>query len=81
MVESYWNDGIYERIVVFDLYFWKMLFNSGYVVFNGLKCVVNFIENFGFINEDIIYLKLIGYEEDFLNYLKDLKFIGNIKFM
>ena len=58
-----------------------MPFNSGYAVFNGLKRVVNFIENFGFTNEDITYLKSIGYEEDFLNYLKDLKFTGNIKSM
>ena len=81
MAESYWNDGIHERIAVFDLYFRKMPFNSGYAVFNGLKRVVNFIENFGFTNEDITYLKSIGYEEDFLNYLKDLKFTGNIKSM
>ena len=57
MAESYWNDGIHERIAVFDLYFRKMPFNSGYAVFNGLKRVVNFIENFGFTNEDITYLK------------------------
>ncbi|TBW67719.1 nicotinate phosphoribosyltransferase, partial [Staphylococcus lugdunensis] len=69
------------RIAVFDLSFRKMPFNSGYAVFNGLKRVVNFIENFGFTNEDITYLKSIGYEEDFLNYLKDLKFTGNIKSM
>ncbi|MCG1145881.1 nicotinate phosphoribosyltransferase [Staphylococcus epidermidis] len=81
MAESYWNDGIHERIAVFDLYFRKMPFNSGYAVFNGLKRVVNFIENFGFTNEDITYLKSIGYKEDFLNYLKDLKFTGNIKSM
>lgn len=37
MAESYWNDGIHERIAVFDLYFRKMPFNSGYAVFNGLK--------------------------------------------
>ena len=53
MAESYWNDGIHERIAVFDLYFRKMPFNSGYAVFNGLKRVVNFIENFGFTNEYI----------------------------
>ena len=47
MAESYWNDGIHERIAVFDLYFRKMPFNSGYAVFNGLKRVVNFIETLG----------------------------------
>ena len=58
MAESYWNDGIHERIAVFDLYFRKMPFNSGYAVFNGLKRVVNFIENFGFTNEAVSYTHL-----------------------
>lgn len=81
MAESYWSDGIHERISVFDLYFRSMPFNSGYAVFNGLKRVIDFIEKFGFIDEDIQYLKSIGYKDDFLNYLKDLKFTGNIKSM
>lgn len=81
MVESYWNDNIYEKMVVFDLYFRKMLFNSGYVVFNGLKCVIDFIEYFGFLEFDLEYLKFIGYKDDFLLYLKDLKFIGSICLM
>ncbi len=37
MAESYWNDNIHEKMAVFDLYFRKMPFNSGYAVFNGLK--------------------------------------------
>ena len=60
MAESYWNDGIHERTAIFDLYFRSMPFNSGYAVFNGLKRVIDFIENFGFSDNDIEYLKTIG---------------------
>ena len=81
MVESYWNDGIHERTAIFDLYFRSMPFNSGYAVFNGLKRVIDFIENFGFSDNDIEYLKTIGYKDDFLSYLKNLKFTGNIRSM
>lgn len=81
MAESYWNDGIHERTAIFDLYFRNMPFNSGYAVFNGLKRVIDFIENFGFSDADIDYLKTIGYKDDFLSYLKNLKFTGNIRSM
>lgn len=80
MAESYWNDNIHEKMAVFDLYFRKMPFNSGYAVFNGLKRVIDFIEHFGFSESDLEYLKSIGYKDDFLSYLKDLKFTGSIRF-
>ena len=81
MAESYWNDGIHERYAVFDLYFRNMPFNSGYAVFNGLKRVIAYINNFHFSESDIKYLKSIGYQEDFLEYIKDMKFTGNIRSM
>ena len=48
MAESYWDDGIHERMAVFDLYFRSMPFDSGYAVFNGLKRVIEYINNFHF---------------------------------
>lgn len=81
MAESYWNDGIHERKAVFDLYFRKMPFESGYAVFNGLKRVIEYIKNFHFSEDDIEYLSSIGYPDDFLDYLKSLKFTGNIRSM
>ena len=71
MAESYWNDGIHERNAVFDLYFRNMPFGSGYAVFNGLKRMIQFIENFHFSDSDIEYLQSIGYKNDFLKYLKN----------
>lgn len=81
MAETYWNDGIHERLAVFDLYFRTMPFNSGYAVFNGLKRVIDYINSFQFSQTDIDYLKSIGYKEDFLDYLATLKFTGNIRSM
>ncbi|QLK86423.1 nicotinate phosphoribosyltransferase [Staphylococcus sp. 17KM0847] len=81
MAESYWFDGIHERKAVFDLYFRKMPFGSGYAVFNGLRRVIDFIEHCHFSKSDIAYLKSLGYRDDFLAYLADLRFTGNIRAM
>lgn len=81
MGETYWNDGIHERKAIFDLYFRSMPFNSGYAIFSGLERIVQFIENFKFTDSDIEYLREIGYQDDYLDYLKALRFTGNIRAM
>ncbi|GGI42328.1 nicotinate phosphoribosyltransferase [Mammaliicoccus stepanovicii] len=81
MGETYWNDGIHERTAIFDLYFRSMPFKSGYAVFSGLERIVQFLENLKFTDSDIDYLKEVGYKDDYLNYLKTLRFTGNIRAM
>ncbi|MED3622657.1 nicotinate phosphoribosyltransferase [Bacillus thermocopriae] len=82
MTETYWRDGIHNKRAVFELFFRKLPFGNGYAVFAGLEKVIQFIQNFRFTEEDIKYLKNeVGYEDDFLNYLKDLRFTGNIRAM
>ncbi|MGY0683301.1 nicotinate phosphoribosyltransferase [Mammaliicoccus sciuri] len=81
MGETYWNDGIHERTAIFDLYFRSMPFNSGYAIFSGLERIVQFIEHFKFTESDIEYLREVGYQGDYLDYLKSLRFTGNIRAM
>jgi nicotinate phosphoribosyltransferase len=81
MAETYWADGMHERRAVFDLYFRKLPFGNGYAVFAGLERVIEFIQNFKFSESDIQYLAELGYKEDFLNYLKTVRFTGSIKSM
>ncbi len=81
MGENYWNDGIHERTAIFDLYFRSMPFNSGYAIFSGLERIVQFIEHFKFTESDIEYLREVGYQDDYLDYLKSLRFTGNIRAM
>lgn len=79
MAETYWNDGIHERKAVFDLYFRRLPFKNGYAIFAGLERVIDFLENFRFTESDIAYLREeVGYEEDFLRYLKELRFTGTV---
>lgn len=81
MGETYWGDGIHERTAVIDLYFRSMPFNSGYAIFSGLERIVQFIENLKFTESDIEYLSEVGYKDDYLAYLKELRFTGNIRAM
>ncbi len=82
MMETYWRDGVHNRRAVFDLYFRKLPFGNGYAVFAGLERIINFIEGFGFTDQDIQYLREEAkYGEDFLEYLKGLRFSGSIRAM
>ncbi|GIO26557.1 nicotinate phosphoribosyltransferase [Ornithinibacillus bavariensis] len=81
MAETYWADNIHERKAVFDLYFRKLPFGNGYAVFAGLERVIEFVKNFKFSDSDIRYLAEQGYREDFLDYLRTVRFTGSIKSM
>lgn len=82
MVETYWRDGVHNRRAVFELYFRKLPFGNGYGVFAGLERVIQYVKDFGFTSEDLAYLKEeAGYKDDFLEYLKNLRFTGTIRCM
>lgn len=81
MAETYWADNVHNRRAVFDLYFRKLPFGNGYAIFAGLEKAIDFIQNFTFSDSDLTYLRELGYQEDFLDYLKGLTFTGSIKSM
>lgn len=82
MVETYWHDGIHNRKAVFELFFRKLPFGNGYGIFAGLERIIHYIENFRFTNSDIEYLREeFGYEEAFLEFLKEIRFTGKIRSM
>lgn len=79
MVQSYWEDGIHNKRAVFEVFFRKMPFGHGYAVFAGLEKVIDYISNFKFTESDLAYLREIGYPEDFLTYLKTVRFTGTLR--
>ena len=79
MAESYWADNIHNRKAVFELYFRKLPFGNGYAVFAGLERMLDYLKNFKFSETDIAYLRdEIGYDEDFISYLKEVRFTGTM---
>lgn len=79
MSETYWEDGIHNKKAVFEVYFRKLPFGNGYAVFAGLERIIQYLKDFRFSESDIDYLRdECGYAEDFLVYLKDLRFTGTV---
>ena len=79
MAESYWADNMHERKAIFELYFRKLPFGNGYAVFAGLERMLSYLKDFSFSESDIAYLREeVGYKDDFINYLKDVRFTGDM---
>lgn len=75
MMKTYWELGRADKKAVFECYFRKMPFKSGYAIFAGLERLVNYLDQLKFSEDDIDYLREVtDYPEEFLDYLKDFKF-------
>ncbi|WP_153733284.1 nicotinate phosphoribosyltransferase [Sporosarcina obsidiansis] len=82
MAETYWEDNMHDKRAVFELYFRKLPFETGYGIFAGLERIIEFIKAYCFTESDIAYLREeLGYEEDFLAYLQTVRFNGTIRAM
>ena len=76
---SYYKEGRQDEIAVFDAFYRKNPFNTGYGVMGGVDEIVDLIKNFHFTDEDIEYLKSTDqFPEDYLKYLRNLKFTGSV---
>jgi len=79
MAESYWADGIHDRKAVFELFFRNLPFGNGYAVFAGLERILDYLRDFHFSESDLAYLREeLGYEDDFISYLRDVRFTGDV---
>ncbi|KQU56348.1 MULTISPECIES: nicotinate phosphoribosyltransferase [Rossellomorea] len=81
MTKAYWDDNFHNRKAVFEVFFRKLPFGNGYAVFAGLERIIEFVKKFQFSDSDIDYLRELGYEEEFLQYLKEMRFTGTIRSM
>ncbi len=78
MAQGYWKQKM-NTPAVFDMFFRRQPFNSGFSVFAGLGPLLEAIEKFHFSKDDIAYLSSIGiFEKGFLDYLAAFRFSGDI---
>ena len=74
MMYTYFKKGISERNAVFEVYYREEPFGNGYSVFAGLEHVILYLNNLKFKESDLEYLKNeVGYDDDFIDYLRNLK--------
>ena len=78
MMQGYFKSGNTER-VVFDAFYRTNPSGNAFAIAAGLDQVIDYINGLHFGPEEIDYLRSTGmFEEDFLDYLKDFHFTGDI---
>ena len=78
MMQGYFKTQNTET-VVFDAFYRSNPCQGGYAIAAGLEQVIDYIKNLHFFPKDIAYLGSLGiFEQDFLDYLKDFHFSGDI---
>ncbi|SEA47950.1 nicotinate phosphoribosyltransferase [Psychroflexus halocasei] len=79
MAQVYFLNQNHEDQSVFDYFFRKLPFHSGYAIFSGLEVLIDILEDFKFTPEELQFLEKQGFHKDFINYLSDFQFNGEIK--
>ncbi|QED38590.1 nicotinate phosphoribosyltransferase [Antarcticibacterium arcticum] len=78
MAQVYFQNGQKDTTAVFDYFFRKLPFGNGYAIFAGLEDLLEVLENLRFNEKDLNYLKNQGFPRDFIEYLSQFRFRGNI---
>lgn len=79
MANGYFNNGMKDTVAIFDAFYRNNPDGGGYSIFAGLDDIIDYVKNLSFSSSDIEYLRKEGnFSEDFLEYLKDFKFTGDI---
>lgn len=79
MMQGYFKEQHANETVIFDAFFRVNPNGNGYSICAGLEQVIEYVENLHFDKEDVDYLRSTKmFDEDFLDYLANFKFSGDI---
>lgn len=79
MGNGYLKNNLHKRNTYFDVFFRNIPDNGGFAIAAGLQQVIEYIEDLHFNKEDIEYFRSKNiFSDDFLDYLKDFRFTGDI---
>ena len=79
MGNGYFSKGYKDRICYFDVFFRQCPDNGGFAIAAGLEQIIDYIQNLHFSENDIEYLRKRNiFSEEFLKYLADFRFTGDI---
>ncbi|MCD8379869.1 MAG: nicotinate phosphoribosyltransferase [Lachnospiraceae bacterium] len=79
MSNGYFHEGLQDRMAAFDVFYRNNPDQAGFAIFAGLEQVVEYVQNLHFDEEDIEYLRSLHmYSDEFLQYLRNFKFRGDI---
>ncbi|HUT16728.1 MAG TPA: nicotinate phosphoribosyltransferase [Acidobacteriota bacterium] len=77
MCASYFDNKKFEP-ATFDLFIRRLPENRSYFLFAGLEQVLLFPKSVKFTEEHLSYLKKQGFDQHFLDYLRNFKFTGDV---
>ena len=77
MCASYFDNKKFEP-ATFDLFIRRLPENRSYFLFAGLEQALLFLKTVKFTEAHLAYLKKQGFRADFLNYLRNFKFTGDV---
>ena len=79
MSNGYFENGMQDKIVYFDVFYRNNPDNGGFAIAAGLEQVVEYINNLRFTEEDVAYLRSKNcFCEEFLEFLLNFRFEGDI---
>lgn len=79
MMQGYFKNKDQNETVIFDAFYRSNPCDGGFAIAAGLDQVIQYVKELHFDDEDIKYLAGLGiFDKDFLDYLRDFKFTGDI---
>ncbi len=79
MMQGYFKNKDRNETVIFDAFFRNNPCGGGYSIAAGLEQLIQYIKELRFAGQDIDYLASLGiFDAEFLDYLKDFRFTGDI---
>ena len=79
MMQGYFKNAHANANVIFDAFYRKNPDGNGFAISCGLEQIIELIKNLHFSKEDIDYLDSLNiFDKDFLEYLADFKFTGDV---
>lgn len=79
MMQGYFRNKAQNETVIFDAFYRNNPGDGGYAIACGLEQMIRYVQELHFSPEDIAYLRSLHiFDEDFLAYLADFHFSGDI---
>ena len=79
MMQGYFKNKEENRTVIFDAFYRTNPFGGGYAIMCGVEQLVRYVKDLHFSSQDIEYLRSLNiFDADFLDYLADFRFTGDI---
>jgi nicotinate phosphoribosyltransferase len=78
MLRGYRDTGHTPR-ATFSLFYRSLPENRGYVIAAGLEQAIAYLQDLTFDDRQLTYLREEGFPEDFLDYLADFEFTGDVR--